>query len=61
MANGEPRPYKAIIWTSDPDAVGLRREVFATSLDDAEAQLIAEFGEGCKMSIWNEEDAERPR
>ncbi|UPG90831.1 hypothetical protein L2Y96_03390 [Luteibacter aegosomaticola] len=61
MADSVVRPYKAIVWTSEPDAVGVRREILATSLDDANAQLVAEFGEDCTMTLWNEEDAERPR
>ncbi len=36
-------------------------EVKAYNLDDAEAQLIEKYGSNKLLSIWNEEDANKPR
>jgi hypothetical protein len=35
--------------------------VLASSLDDAKKQLELEYGQGSVVSLWNEEDAGRPR
>lgn len=55
------RLYQAIVWTRDQDSVGVRVELFAESLDDAEAKLKAQYGEEIVFTLHNREDAERPR
>ncbi len=55
------RPYEAIIWGPEPDSVGIRTTYFATDIVDAKKQLVAEFGENCTSSLWNEDDAAKPR
>ena len=55
------RPYQAIIWHPGPDAIGIRKVYFAVDGNDAKKQLLAEHGENCTSSVWNEEDAEKPR
>lgn len=55
------RPYQAIIWGPEPEAIGIRKVYFAVDVNDAKKQLLAEYGENCTSSIWNEEDAEKPR
>ena len=55
------RPYQAIIWGSEPESVGIRTIYFATDIEDAKRQLVAEYGERCISSLWNEEDADKPR
>jgi hypothetical protein len=52
--------YKTTIWKRDPEA-GLRVSVAAESLAEARRKLEAEHGEGTVYSLWNEEDANRPR
>ncbi len=63
-AHSELRPYEALI--SDPSDPGprsvfLRVTVVAKDLDDAEEQLEREYGRGRVLSLWNEEDANKPR
>jgi hypothetical protein len=53
------REYVAIIWIADQP--GIRLRLLASSLDEAHAMIIAEYGEGHVISLWNEEDAARPR
>jgi hypothetical protein len=62
-AKGNPplRPYQAIIWGREPQSVGIRTIYFAVDIDDAQNQLVAEYGENCISSLWNEEDADKPR
>lgn len=55
------RLYHAIVWTRDPDSVGVRVELLAESLDDAEAELKTQYGEEIVFTLFNREDAERPR
>jgi hypothetical protein len=55
------RPYQAIIWGPEPEAIGVRAVYFATDGDNARSQAILEHGEHCTFSIWNEEDSEQPR
>ena len=55
------RQYEAIIWGREPESVGVRTTYFAVDLDDAQKQLVAEHGEHCISSLWNEEDAQKPR
>lgn len=55
------RPYQAIIWGPEPGSVGTRAIYYAADGDGARMQAILEHGEHCIISIWNEEDSERPR
>ncbi len=55
------RPYRAIIWGPEPESVGIRTTYFAVDLDDAKNQLVAEYGENCISTLWNEEDGTKPR
>jgi hypothetical protein len=55
------KTYKAIVWESDPQKPGQRVTVMAESLDDAKKQLEVTYGEGCVISLYNEDDAARPR
>ena len=57
----ELREYKAIVWVGE--AAGQRVTRVAKSLNDARAQIRERYGEGPNViaSIWNEEDASRPR
>ena len=54
------RPYKAMIWKTS-DTPGLRVEVVARSLKEAESLLESEYGQGTVFNLHNEEDANRPR
>lgn len=53
------KPYKAIIWTGDE--AGERVEILALSLELARENLKAQFGADAKISLWNEEEANKPR
>lgn len=53
------REYVGIIWKGD--SPGIRLSVWAASLDEAKAMVLAEHGEGHVLSLWNEEDASRLR
>lgn len=53
------REYVGFIWIADKP--GIRLRVAANSLDDATSRVIEEYGEGHVISIWNEEDASKPR
>ncbi|KAA1424025.1 hypothetical protein [Nocardioides antri] len=55
----QQREYVGFVWVGDEP--GVRVRLVAASLDDARAQLIAEYGTGHVISIWNEDDADRPR
>jgi hypothetical protein len=57
----ELREYKAIVWVGE--AAGQRVTLVAKSLNDARAQIRERYGEDSNViaSIWNEEDARRPR
>jgi len=55
------RPYKAIIWGSDLESKGIRTTYLVVDLDHARRQLVAEHGEKCISSLWNEEDADKLR
>jgi len=53
--------YHAIICVRDSDSLGRRVQVFAASLGEARKLLEAEYGKGNVFSVYNEEDAARPR
>ena len=54
------KPYKAMI-SRESDSTAIRVEVFARSLEEAKSLLEVEHGQGSVFSIYNEEDAARPR
>jgi hypothetical protein len=53
------REYIGFIWIDDKP--GIRLRILAASGMEAESRVIEEYGEGHVFSIWNEEDAARPR
>jgi hypothetical protein len=61
MSTQPLRPYQALISKPGSDSIDARAEVMAISLDDARAKLEVEYGAGSVYSLWNEEDASRPR
>jgi hypothetical protein len=64
MENEKLREYQVIWWTEDCTRPRERRErltVHACSLDDASMQITEMYGSNIKTSIWNEEDAAKPR
>ncbi|WP_158751254.1 hypothetical protein [Streptomyces bicolor] len=57
---GEPkREYVGFIQIVGQPEIQLR--LMASSLSEARAIVIEQYGEGHVISIWNEEDARRPR
>lgn len=56
---GELREYVGVIWVGGDPGVHLR--VSAESLDDARRQVVAQYGDGHTISLWNEDDAASPR
>jgi hypothetical protein len=61
MENEKLREYQVIWWTEDFARPGQRLTVHACSLDDASKQIKEKYGTNIKTSIWNEEDAAKPR
>ncbi|MCP3877274.1 MAG: hypothetical protein GY701_02600 [Sulfitobacter sp.] len=53
------REYKAIVWRAEN--AGERVAVRAPSAAQAERRLRAKYGRDATISIWNEDDASRPR
>jgi hypothetical protein len=62
VSRNEQRPLKefvGFIWIGDDP--GIRLAVQAPSVEEAKALVIAEYGEGHRISLWNEDDARRAR
>ena len=57
----ELREYKAIVWAKDPNAIGQRVTYMAENLEHARELMVQQFGEDVICTLWNEEDAHRPR
>lgn len=53
------KEYVGYVWVDDEP--GIRLSVWAESATEAGELIDAEFGEGSVHSVWNEEDASRPR
>jgi len=53
--------YKVIVWGPGEDAIGKRVEITANDPAEARSKLQSQFGESHKFSLYNEEDANRPR
>ncbi len=60
-AHLELRPYEALISNPGPLAAVFRVTVVARNLDDATERLESEYGQGRVYSLWNEDDANKPR
>jgi hypothetical protein len=54
------REYKAIVWTDD-ESSGKRLTLLAETLQEASKKLRDEYGPTATISLWNEEDARKPR
>ncbi|SCF48217.1 hypothetical protein GA0070563_11855 [Micromonospora carbonacea] len=53
------REYVGFVWIADHP--GIRLRLLASSPEDARARVVEEHGEGHVISLWNEEDAAKPR
>ncbi len=53
------REYVGYIWVGD--APGVRLSIMARSATEAGEIMEAEYGPGHVYTLWNEEDASRPR
>lgn len=53
------RTFVGFIWVEGQP--GARLSVLARSGDEARAAVEAEYGEGHVISLWNEDDASKPR
>lgn len=53
------KKYVGYIWIGDDP--GVRLSVWARSSSEAVALVRAEHGDGHPMTLWNEEEARRPR
>ena len=61
-ASGDDRPLRSFvgfIWIGDDS--GIRLAIEARSVEEARSAVIDEYGEGHRISVWNEGDAQRPR
>ena len=57
---GQPlTEYVGYVWKDDLPRIDFKVE--AKSLEEAKREVLARYGEGFSVSIWNEEDARRPR
>jgi hypothetical protein len=61
MERDQAREYQAIVWTDDPARPGERLTPLASNLEDAKTQIVDKYGSNITCSIWNEEDAAKPR
>lgn len=53
------REYFVLVWVGD--APGIRVRLRARSSTEAKGLMKAEYGEDAVVSVWNEQDASRPR
>ncbi|MCU1465617.1 MAG: hypothetical protein JWM72_1545, partial [Actinomycetia bacterium] len=53
------KEYVGFIWIGD--APGIRLSILAESSTDAREQVVQQYGDGHVISIWNEDDARKPR
>jgi hypothetical protein len=51
--------YVGYVWKDDQPRIDFA--IQAKSLQDAKREVLARYGEGFTVSIWNEDDASRPR
>ena len=60
--SGQLREYQAIVWPSADESVpGKRVDYWAVDGEAAEASLRIDFGADVHFTLWNEDDANRPR
>ena len=57
--NAPIREFVGFIWIGDQPGIRLRVE--ARTVEEATASVVAEYGEGHTISLWNEDDARRAR
>ena len=57
--NNSTREFVGFIWVDDQP--GIRLSVHATSVADARSKVVSEYVEGYIISLWNEEDENKPR
>lgn len=53
------RQFVGFIWIGEDP--GIRLSVQARNVSEAKAMVIAEHGQGHVISLWNEDDANKPR
>jgi hypothetical protein len=53
------KEYVGFIWIGDEP--GIRLSILAENGEDARAQVERQYGEGHVVSLWNEDDARKPR
>jgi len=53
------RQYKALVWVGDDP--GIRVELYARNLEEATLQLKERYGREAVISLWNDDDAQKPR
>jgi hypothetical protein len=53
------KEYVGFIWIGEEP--GIRLNVWAVDSEDAWTKVVADYGEGHVISIWNEADASKPR
>jgi hypothetical protein len=53
--------YQAVVWTGESETAGLRVTIHAESLTEATEKLKLEYGQEVVFSLYNQEDASRPR
>lgn len=59
MDGKSKRPYAAIVWVGDKP--GERVEVIAGTPEEARSRIKEIYGPEVTITIWNEEDANKPR
>jgi len=57
----EKLEYKAMIWDEAKNINGMRVNVYAKDLDEANFLLEKEYGKGNVFNLRNEEEANKPR
>jgi hypothetical protein len=61
VAEESIRKYQAIVWAGDPNDPGERIVLSAASLEEAREQIDKKYGPNIVVSLWNEDDANKPR
>ena len=61
MGEDRTREYQAIVWAEDPNGPGERIVLSATSLEEAREQIDKKYGPNIVVSLWNEDDSNKPR
>jgi hypothetical protein len=51
--------YVGYVWIGDQP--GMRLDIVAYNADEARAEVEALYGQGHVVSLWNEEDRNKPR